>query len=145
MNSTIKLYFTASSIGAILLATTPLAFAATPPAPGPPLCVAQISTTVSPSGPSGTEPNVTQPFTTPSACHGFARSVLSANQNWASPAKVCARYADGKTHVVEVTDYDSAMGNAAGVNRDAGYTVTCDGPTNVVQMPTTPTVVPGTL
>jgi hypothetical protein len=76
-----------------------------------------------------------------SACHDFTRKAFAANLNWSDPAKVCARYPSGSVRRVEAIDNFKELGTSGGYNRVAGYTVVCNGATNVTQFPTAPTVV----
>jgi hypothetical protein len=76
-----------------------------------------------------------------SACHDFTRKAFAANVNWSDPAKVCARYPSGSVRRVEALDNFAELGTTGGYNRVGGYTVVCNGPTNLTQFPTAPTVV----
>lgn len=76
-----------------------------------------------------------------SACHDFTRKAFAANLNWSDPVKVCQRYPAGTERRVEALDNFKELGTSGGYNRVAGYTVVCNGATNIVQFPTAPTVV----
>lgn len=76
-----------------------------------------------------------------SACHDFTRKAFAANLNWSDPVKVCRRYPAGTERRVEALDNFKELGTTGGYNRVAGYTVVCNGATNIVQFPTAPTVV----
>lgn len=76
-----------------------------------------------------------------SACHDFTRKAFAANQNWSDPAKVCSRYPSGTVRRVEALDHFQELGNTAGYNRVGGYTVVCNGPVSLTQLPTAPEVV----
>jgi hypothetical protein len=123
-------------------------------------CVADVSTGLSPavSGQSGAANLATGPVTgatitqAASACHAFAHAAFMANAAWSDPAQFCARYSQanyentlgnsGKTRLVWVTDYFQELGHANGYNRVGGYSVVCNGPAQLIQIPTNPTVVP---
>jgi len=76
-----------------------------------------------------------------SACHDFTRKAFAANLDWSDPAKVCARYPSGTLRRVEALDNFKELGSTGGYNRVGGYTVVCNAPTNVTQLPTAPEVV----
>jgi hypothetical protein len=76
-----------------------------------------------------------------SACHDFTRKAFAANLNWSDPAKLCSRYASGTVRRVEAIDNFKEVGTPGNYNRVGGYTVVCNGPTSVTQLPTAPEVV----
>ena len=76
-----------------------------------------------------------------SACHDFTRKAFAANVNWSDPAKVCSRYPSGTVRRVEAIDHFKEFGETGNYNRVAGYTVVCNGPTTLTQLPTAPEVV----
>jgi hypothetical protein len=76
-----------------------------------------------------------------SACHDFTRKAFAANVNWSDPAKVCSRYPSGTVRRVEAIDRFKEIGTDGNYNRVAGYTVVCNGPVSLTQLPTAPEVV----
>jgi hypothetical protein len=123
-------------------------------------CVAEVSTALQPpiAGQSGGA--VLSVFVVSGAtlhdavgqCHQGARNAFISNPAWSNPTTFCARYSQanyeqilgnsGRTRVVWVTDYFQEMGHANGYNRVGGYSVVCNGPASLVQVPTTATLVP---
>ena len=123
-------------------------------------CVAEVSTALSPpiAGQSGGA--VLSVFVVTGAtlhdavgnCHQGARNAFNSNSAWSDPAQFCARYSQanyemtlgnsGRTRVVWVTDYFQEMGHTNGYNRVGGYTVVCNGPASLNQLPLTATLVP---
>lgn len=98
--------------------------------------VTQVVTGTSVTGPTGLG----------QLCQNAAKANYIANKGWSDPAQYCARTPDGKTHKVEIlailTEIGGPfIGHQGGYNLVAGYTVTCAGPINVVQL-ATPVVVP---
>lgn len=76
-----------------------------------------------------------------SACHDFTRKQFAANLDWSDPARVCARYPSGTVRRVEALDRFKEIGTDGNFNRVGGYTVICNGPTTLTQLPTAPEVV----
>jgi len=76
-----------------------------------------------------------------SACHAFTRQAFTANVNWSDPAKVCSRYPSGTVRRIEALDRFKEFGAATSYNRVGGYTVVCNGPAGLTQLPTAPVVV----
>jgi hypothetical protein len=122
-------------------------------------CVAEVSTGLQPpiagqSGAATLSIFVVSGATLHAAvdqCHQGARNAFLANTAWSDPAQFCARYSQanyeitlgnsGRTRVVWVTDYFQEMGHANGYNRVGGYTVVCNGPAALVQLPPSATPV----
>jgi len=73
-----------------------------------------------------------------SACHDFTRKAFAANLDWSDPVKLCSRYPSSTLRRVEALDNFKELGTTAGYNRVGGYTVVCNGPTNLTQLPTAP-------
>ena len=76
-----------------------------------------------------------------SACHDFTRKAFAANKDWSDPNRICARSPSSSVRRVEALDSFQGIGSPGNYNRVDGYTVVCNGATNIIQFPTAPEVV----
>jgi len=104
-------------------------------------CIATVATDGGKATLGTTQVSGTPIAVAASACHDFTRKAFAANLDWSDPAKLCSRYPSGTVRRVEALDNFQELGTTGGYNRVGGYTVVCNGATNVIQFPTAPEVV----